>query len=256
MTVPRQGRVLWGLMLATALCGLGCSVERLDGPSRIERVTVLSADGTECLEGCSDAPLDEMRAALGARPEAAIAEWIRHQLQLKDLGHPGHWYKERKFGELWVEWSQSYCCLSKFKIHTEGAEFNYEQQPPWYWPDIYRGRLTMVDADGRRHWRRVIPLMDLPIYPFEVQGLLVYITSSLFPTDLALINAEDGGLVGLAPVPNPQSKSFWECPAPDVPFVWDRFVVVPCCSLSEEENGDGESDFIVDNVTIVELKLD
>jgi len=264
----RLAATAWKLAFYSAM--LGCANDRGEVP--VAAVHVFAADGVTCRDCEGAATLEQMRQAIAAREGLDIVRWYgQHLDKVVEPGGvvmyvspgggpvgPGDYSLAAQTARLPEEvgWELITRELrhDEYQFRLDIGTLRYQRKVLWYWPHASRSYLTRSDANGRRLWRRSVPILEVPVWPIVTGRFAVYETRDVEGTLLAFIEL-DSGRAGRLRLPLGKNRFGSLLPSSVLPYVWDRFVVLQTCTTEFEDPVAGRglryvpADFIVVELT-------
>lgn len=226
---------------------LACSSRTMIAVASVQR---FEENGWTCRDCDDTADLAAMREAVAAGRRVNMVAWYAEHLvnppkadtvriviapegaPLPAPGEPIQLTAEQEWNRI-----DSLLHRDQYQLLTPRGLFSYERKPLWYWVHVSRSYVTRLDEEGRRMWRRTIPILRLPIWPLTAGDRFVYVSDGLDGAFMVAVELASGR-VGTYPLPV-ETRELWPVGVPSIlPYIWGRFVVLP---LHREHPGLGGS---------------
>jgi hypothetical protein len=221
--------------------------------SMFGRMYTFSPDGRTCLDCDDKASTELFAAAIAARRSVKINAWLHDRLGSRNdyssrrlrSASPEDAYEE--FG--WL-------LPVGFSFTVDGGTLEFERVPCKLF-DCYKDYLTLRDAaSGRTLWRRRIPWLDLPVYPFVTDAGVAFIGSKSDGHYLIVLDKGTGRTVDQIRVAGNDIEFYGANPISTFPFYQNGLFVLQGSRVetSQAKSTDWSQKLVPAEIVVVEVK--
>jgi len=209
----------------------------------------------KCLDcdGAGGTFASRAKAAIAARGDVNINEWLRASARPTDEFFARVFQKapvERAYEEVFINLGQGVSFITPHGLLV------YEERACKVF-DCYKGYLSLRDADsGRVRWRRRIPLLRLPVFPFVTDIGVAFIGEKSYGYCLMILDSRSGRTLAEVRLPSDGIVISGANPVSAFPVYHDGFIVVQGCRLdtSDATAGHRSQKRVPANLLVVECR--
>lgn len=182
--------LLLGVVPFLVFTSLACRVPR-EQPLVPQAEYVLDPSGTRLLEGHARDDLTRVRAVIGERHTVDWEGWLAERFSCVDEGERGLWEELELQGPSPPNFKMLELSRGGFLFRSDRGVLHYEKRRSRFF-DAYKQHLSWRSTDARNRWRRRVPFIQLPVYPFVVGDWVMYLSGRGAARLLLIISLRSG----------------------------------------------------------------
>lgn len=151
---------------------------------------IFDPGGSRLLVGPRGDDLTRVRAVIAERHTIDWKRWLAERFSCAEEWEQRMWQFDPK-GPLTPDLG---LCFSGFLFRSERGILHYKAQRSRF-IDGYNHYLSWRSTDGKNRWRRRVPFIEVPVYPFVVGDWVMYITGRHGAHLLLVISLRSGKIL-------------------------------------------------------------